>query len=326
MGQQAAAGILNLRTSDGRFPPNYPAFTGGTGAGEWRPTPSYNLPPGAPAGTPPGPPPSFAPMAVAWLGSVTPFTLRDTTQFRADPQPALTSGEYVRAYNEVKELGGLTGSKRTPEQTDLGYFFADNFILIWNRALQAIAAEHLHKMGDTARLFALAYLAEADSGITAWDSKKNFNFWRPITAIQEGDRDGNPLTVGDPNWKPLLNTPNYPDYTSGANNVTGAITRTLELFFGSDRMTFSLTSNYPLAIQKTRMYERFSDAAADVVEVRILEGIHFRFADTAARRQGRQVARWVFTHYLQPLGDDDDDDDGHDGHDKDRRGDGSHER
>ena len=317
VGQQAAAGIINLRTNDGRFPSNPPVFTGGTSAGEWRPTPSYNLPPGAPAGTPPGPPPSFAPMAVVWLGTVVPFTLRDTTQFRADPPPALTSHEYLRAYKEVKRLGSLLGSARTPEQTDLGYFYADNFVLIWNRALRAIAAAHVHKIGDSARLFALAYLAEADAGITAWDSKRFFAFWRPLTAIQEGDSDGNPATRGDPTWRPLINTPNYPDYTSGANNLTGAVTRILSLFFGTDKMTFSVTSNYPLAIEKTRTYDRFSDAAQDVVDVRVYQGIHFRFADTAARRQGRLVAKWTFRHFLRPLDDHDDHDDDND-HDRDR--------
>ena len=321
VGQQAAAGILALRANDGAYPAvPPPPFVGGTGPGEWRPTPSFNLPPGAPPGTAPGPPPSFAPMAVVWLGTVMPFALDTQSQFRADPRPPLTSPEYTRAYNEVKAFGELSSTTRTAEQTDLGYFFADNFVLIWNRALQSIATAHIHRIGDSARLFALAYIAAADSGITAWDSKKFFNFWRPITAVREGDNDGNSQTVGDPNWKPLINTPNYPDYTSGANALTGSMTKTLALFFGRDKMTFSLTSNYPLAVQKTRTYKRFSDAAQDVVDVRVLQGIHFRFADVAARRQGRQVAKWAFKHFLRPIHDDDDDDDDgghHHGHDRD---------
>ena len=219
----------------------------------------------------------------------------------------MTSLRYTLAYYEVKALGSLTSTARTPAQTDLGYFYADNFILIWNRAVSAIAAQHVHKLGDAARLFALVYLAEADAGITAWDSKRHYNFWRPLTAIREGDNDTNPLTVGDPNWKPLINTPNYPDYTSGANNITGSVTEMLSLFFHRDQMKFTVTSNYPLAVQKTRTYSRFSDAAHDVVNVRIYEGIHFRFADAAARSQGRHVAKWAYTHVLKPLPHDDDD-------------------
>jgi hypothetical protein len=311
-GQHAATNILNLRANDGRFA-NVPAFTGGTAPGEWRPTESFNLPPGAPPGTPPGPPPSFLPMAVPWLGNVLPFTLVSPTQFRADPPPALTSPEYTRAFDEVKALGLLTSPSRTAAQTDMAYFYADNFVLLLNRGINAIATEHVSGMGDAARLFALACLAAADSGITAWDSKKYYDFWRPLTAIREGDNDTNSRTVGDPNWKPLINTPNYPDYTSGANNITGAVTKTLALFFKGDKMTFTLHSNYPLAVQKDRTYTHFSDAAQDVVNVRILQGIHFRFADEAARRQGREVAKWTYHHFLRPLqGQDDSDDEGED--------------
>jgi hypothetical protein len=121
-----------------------------------------------------------------------------------------------------------------------------------------------------------------------------------------------PQTAGDPNWQPLINTPPYPDYTSGANCVTGAITRMLALFFGQDGMTFSLTTTNPLATTKTRTYNRFSEAAREVVNARIYEGIHFRFADTVARTQGREVAKWAFKHFLRPLDcnhEDDDDDD-----------------
>lgn len=128
--------------------------------------------------------------------------------------------------------------------------------------------------------------------------------WRPLTAIREGENDGNPKTVGDPNWQPLINTPNYPDYSSGANVVTGAMTRTLALFFGTDKLTFGVTTLAPLATQKTRIYNRFSAAAQDVVDARILLGIHFRFADTAARTQGNQVADWAFNHFLLPRDDD----------------------
>ena len=299
VGEKVAAGILPLRRTD----PNPPAapFTGGTGIGQWRPTPSF-------IGSPPAPP-SGAPMAVHWMAGFDPFTLTGPTRFRAEPPPALTSDRYRRDYNEVKRLGSFGSTDRTPEQKDLAYFYTDNFLAQWNRALRGIATNHLRRTGDSARLFALANLATADALITSWDSKKFYFFWRPITAINEGDNDGNPSTAGDPTWQPLINTPNYPDYTSGANNVTGAMTRTLRLFFGRDRLTFDVTTLAPLAVQKTRTYNRFSDAADDVVDARIFLGIHFRFADTAARKQGQQVAQWAFNHFLLPL--DDHDDHGH---------------
>ena len=303
VGQQAAAGILALRACDGSYPdPPPPPFIGGTDPGVWRPTPSYL----------PGPPASFAPMLIPWFGGVTPFALTRPAQFRAEPPPALTSGRYTKDYKEVKALGRDVNSERTPEQTQIAYFWALNYVTQWNLALRDIAAAHIDNIGDSARLFALANLAMADAGITAWDSKKHFVFWRPVTAIQEGDNDGNPRTHGDTQWKPLINTPNYPDHTSGANNLTGAITRILALFFKTDHFTFQVTSNFPLASPPMRTYTRFSDAAKDVVNARIYLGIHFRFADTAARRQGQQVANWVFKHYLQSVGGDHGDGDGND--------------
>jgi hypothetical protein len=298
VGEKVAAGILPLRRTD---PSSLPApFTGGTGIGQWRPTPSF-------IGNPPAPP-SGAPMAVHWMAGFDPFTLTGPTRFRADPPPAVTSDRYRRDYNEVKRLGSFGSTDRTPEQTDIAYFYTDNFLAQWNRALRGVAANHLRRTGDSARLFALANLATADALITSWDSKKFYFFWRPLTAINEGDNDGNPGTAGDPTWQPLINNPNYPDYTSGANNVTGAMTRTLSLFFGRDRLTFDVTSLAPLAIQKTRTYNRFSDAAQDVVDARVYLGIHFRFADEAARTQGRRVAQWTFDHFLLPLHDHDRDD------------------
>ena len=284
VGQQAAARILNLRAGDGSFPSKPEVFTGGTGPGEWRPTL-----------------PAFAPMQAPWLGAVTPFTLKDPTQLRAlRPPPHLPSGEYARDYNEVKVLGSIGSTARTQAQYDLALFYSDNFIELWQRTLRGIAGTNLNKIGDSARLFALANMAAADAIITAWDSKRYWNFWRPITAIREGNNDGNSQTAGDPAWLPLLDTPPYPDYTSGANNLTRAMTRTLERFFG-DKMTFLVTST---PVNRTKTYHRFSDMADDVVDVRIYQGIHFRFADEVGRRQGRRAADWAFSHFLRPLEDD----------------------
>jgi hypothetical protein len=290
VGQTAAAGIIALRANDGRVPnPLPPPFTGETAPGVWRPTTSFQPPP----------PPSGAPMATPWLGTVPCFSLQTGDQFRAKAPPALTSERYAKDYNEVKALGAHSDSARTPEQTELAYFYAGvngNNFLLWHRTLRDIAAAHVKNIGDSSRLLALANFAIADSVITAWDSKKHYVLWRPVTAIQEGENDENAATAGDPSWQPLLNTPPYPEYSSGANNVTAALTRMLALFFGKDEMTYAVTSVYPQAAQKTRTYGRFSDMASDMVDVRVYHGVHFRFGDEAAREQGTQVADWVFAH------------------------------
>jgi hypothetical protein len=298
VGHQAAVGIVALRANDGSFPLNQQPFTGGMDIGVWRPTTSYL----------PGPPPSLSPALAPWLATVTPFALKSPSQYRPTPPPPLGKNQYATAYNEVKALGARFNSTRTTEQTDLALFYNSNFLVLWNRALRDIATAQALNIDDSARLLALASLAGADAGITAWDSKFHYVAWRPVTAIQEGDNDGNPDTVGDPNWQPFINTPNYPEYTSGANCVTGAITRTLALFFGTDQMNFLVYTTNAAAPQQPRTYDRFSDAAEDVVNVRVYQGIHFRPADIEGRKQGRLTAQWVFSHFLLPVDDVSDDD------------------
>jgi hypothetical protein len=289
VGQKAAAALLTQY----RPAPNppLPPYIGAAERGVWRPTPSE-------IGAPPSPP-SFAPMANLFLAFTRPFTLRHAAQFRPAPPPRLKSERYRRDYDEVRILGARFNSGRTAEQTDLAYFWSDNVVTQWNRALRGIAEARL-SLGESARLFALANLATADALISCWDSKYHYSFWRPITAIREGDDDLNPETQGDATWQPLVNTPNYPDYTSGANSVSGAMTATLRFFFGDDEHEFTITSNAPPVVQRTRTYARFSDAAQEVVEARMLLGIHFRFADVEARRQGTRVAHWTFTNFLEP--------------------------
>ncbi|HKE56287.1 MAG TPA: vanadium-dependent haloperoxidase [Pyrinomonadaceae bacterium] len=300
VGAKAAAGIIALRACDGSFPvPAPPPFVGDTAIGVWRPTPPGNLP-----------------MLAPWLGNVTPFTINRPSQFRAAPPPALPSRDYARDYNEIKAIGALNNSTRNAEETDLAHFWNLNYGVVWHQGLRDIAITHVDNISDSARLFALADIAVADSLISSWNNKNYYVYWRPITAIREGNNDGNPWTVGDPNWSPLITTPNYPDYTSGANSFTGAVTRVLQVFFDTDHMAFSLTTtNTGPTIQDTRPYNRFSAAADDVVEARILEGIHFRTADEVGRRQARQVANWAFKNYLRPIGkhkDGKDDEDGPD--------------
>jgi hypothetical protein len=310
VGEQAATAIIVRRSGDGSYPPSPLPDVGGTGAGQWRPTP-----------------PLLAPFSAAWLGTVQPFTLDFNEQFRAPAPPALTSLEYAAAYDEVKALGGPVGYRgvtRTAGQTQLGYFYAGNTIALFEGMLRGLVTEcdtgarqrycmNLRRLGDRARLFALANLAGADAGIRSWNSKEHYNFWRPVTAIQQllpADNDGNPQTEADASWTPLIATPPYPDYTSGANNLAGSFMTIVTRFLDTDKVTFKVTTTAAQADPSERTYHRFSDLADDVVDARIYLGIHFRFADTAARKEGTRVARQAFNHFLRPLRDR--------GHDHDR--------
>lgn len=285
VGQAAAGGIIALRACDGSFPnPEPPPFTGGTAPGVWRPTP-----------------PSFLPMLAPWLANVTPFFLTRPSQFRAMPPPALTSSEYAKDYNEVKAVGELNSSSRTPEQTDMANFYANVPVIVWNQTLRRVAADHIDHIAQSSRLFALADMVIADAIITAWNAKVRYVAWRPITAIQEGNNDGNPATVGDPNWVSLITNPNYPEYNSGAVSFATAATRVLERFFHRDDITFSVTTtNVDPTVQDTRTFQRFSAAAQEVVDARVYSGVHFRFSDTTARKQATKVADWGFENFLRP--------------------------
>ena len=276
------------------------AFPPGTGVGAWVPTPPAN-----------------STVNFAYLATTNPFVMEEPWSFRPGPPPAVTSAQYAKDYNEVMEIGSAQAHPAAPgcpapHDTDLGRFWAGNVLVQWNQAMRDIAIDRQLGIGDTARLLALGNLAGADALIAVWDSKGFYNFWRPITAIRTTLDDANPGTATDANWTPFISsthfpansqTPPYPDYVSGANGVTGAFTGILQLFFKSDHVPFEIykTPGTPVAIcNNPRLYRKFSDAAAEVVEARIILGIHFRFADTVARTLGNRVAWNVFTKALRP--------------------------
>ena len=279
-GTEAAQALLPLYRPAFVLPTD--PFVGGTAPGEWRPTPGV------------------AAAANTWMAKTAPFVLNRASQFRPPPPPPLSSQAYVRDYEEVRLLGSLASGNRSVEQTDLARFWSGNPIAMWFATARSIA-DTLPDAGGQARLLALTSLAAADSQIAVYDTKAHYNFWRPITAIREGDNDGNPRTAGDPGWTPFVTTPPYADHSSGANNLSGSITTVMALFFGSDEMHLAITSPIGGLLQNPRHYDRFSDAAADVVEVRILQGIHFRFADELGRDQGRRIGHWVFHKALKPV-------------------------
>jgi PAP2 superfamily len=262
------------------IPPGVPAFTGSNEPGQWR---------------------SSVPLTFLFLAFTEPFTLNRVDQFRPQPAPPMTSVRYARDYVEVQSIGSvLAHPDPTDPTTQLARFWSGNFPMQWNQAVRDIAAGELDNDGDRARLLALANLAAADAAMAVWDSKYFYNVWRPSTAIRNGDLDGNKRTDKDAAWAALFgNDPNYPDYVSGANGLTGAVTGMLRLFFASDAMNFNV-KNAPLNTI-VREYSSFSQAAQEVVDARVLLGIHFRFADEEGRRLGERVAHWTFQKFLRPV-------------------------
>jgi hypothetical protein len=291
IGETTARAMLNARTNDGRFgpPPDlYPAAPG-----IWRPTP-----------------PNFANDPAPWVGNVRPFIVPGVEMLRTDGPNALTSAAYAEDFNEIKELGSLTSTTRTPDQTDAAIFWQDQAIALWNRIFRTLAASQNLGIVENARLFAMENLAAADAQIACWNDKYYWQFWRPITAIREADTDGNPATEADPTWLPLFDpatpvchlpalvTPPFPEHPSGHACATAAFVHTLQNFFGTDKIRFSALSNKSCT---TRSYDRFSDALKEVIDARVWGGIHFRTADVQGAVLGNKVAHYLKKDYFQAV-------------------------
>jgi hypothetical protein len=283
-GQAAAAGMIAVRTDDGRW--GAFRFTCGEDPGDWRPATSTMCT------TPSGPSDLFA-----WVAKVDPFVVQSGLQFVSKGPRGLTSGAYAKEYNEVKMLGA-PDSVRSAEQQAVYEFFLAPPIEMYNRAFREYAAAHGLSLAEQARLFAKLTLSGGDALITCWEDKALWSFWRPQTAIRLGDEDGNPKTDGDPGWTAAVGTPPYPDHSSGYNCATGSYMEAAEFYFGSDRTTFTLEhATDPMS----RTYEHFRDVWDDTIDARVYQGIHFRSADEQGAKIGRDVALWVEEHALQPV-------------------------
>jgi hypothetical protein len=277
-GERAADRLIELRVDDGRFAPI--VFDLPPGPGVWRPTP-----------------PASAPFFDPWMSQMRPLLLDSPSQFRPGPPPALTSPTYTADFNEVKAVGSATSTVRTPEQTATALFIAPSTIPLLSSSMRDLAARHQLDISDSARLFAAAAMSATDAAIASWDSKFEFGFWRPVTAIQLADTDGNPDTAPDPTWLPLIATPPYPDYASGLTNVMGAVTRAVSgvLDLGGDRIDLNLT-----VAGTTRHYDFASQLNQDAVDARVWSGIHFRTADVVGSAMGMQIGDWALDNYFQP--------------------------
>ena len=276
-GRQTAERLIALRAEDGRYGPN--TFDKAPAPGIWRPTTPAN-----------------APFFAKFLCETTPLMIDSPSQFRPVPPPALDSAEYARDFEEVKAFGAKEGSARTPLQTETGLFISTVAGPPLYAGLRDLAVRREMDISDRARLFAAVSMSVADAIICCWDSKVHYGLWRPITAIQLAEEDGNSATTADPAWDSLLPNPPYPDYTSGLNAVIGSSTRALTRVLGTDRIDLTITS--PVT-NTTRYYEFADPICTDAVDGRVWAGLHFRFADVAAMAQGQQVADWVADRYFK---------------------------
>jgi hypothetical protein len=282
-GARAADSLIQLRAHDGRNAPIF--FTQPPAPGIWRSTP-----------------PPLLPMSAPWLGFVTPLLAHSASQFAPAAPPALTSARYTRDFAEVTALGSVNSTVRTPAQTSTAQFFSGNPLVQYNTALRdQVSVRHLDIV-DAARMFAAIDMSVADAEISVWHAKHAYGLWRPITAINLADTDGNPATSADPAWAPMITTPPYPDYPSGYNAFNSTVAHGLKELFGTRHLQLTLTSTAVPGVQ--RHYDHGDALLQDVVDARVWLGIHFRTADTAAKKMGKQLAAWTLDHYFQPIHED----------------------
>jgi hypothetical protein len=274
VGAAAAAAMLANRAGDGRH--GAPGFPVGSAPGQWRPVgPLFVNDPGG------------------WVRNVRPFTLPSSGYFQTSGPNALTSAQYTVEFNEVKALGRATGSTRTADQTALANWTTRHPVLMMYEAMRQVSDSKGLTITEEARFYAMTSMAGADSLINCFSEKARWSFWRPTTAIQLADTDGNDATVSDPDWTALLAVPPYGDEPSGANCVFSGVMNSATAFFGSDQAEFDLTGT-----GSTRHYSSFTDVIPDVIEGRILGGLHFRRADVNGAMLGQSVADFVDANFF----------------------------
>ena len=300
-GDQVGKHVVNLRADDGfdnivnHIPSGEP--------GHWEPDPEN-------------------PDQEAWgplWGELSTFGIQNTDQFFPPEMPAMTSQQYTDAFNEVISLGAKESTTRTDEQTEIGLFWAyDRLgmgtpIVLFNQILRTIATNEGNDLLDNSKMFAMAATSMADAGITAWDSKFVYDFWRPISGIRRADEDENPDTSPDREWVPLgapggvapdgtiINdfTPPFPTYVSGHASFGAAMFEALAEFYGTDAISFEVTSEELSGT--VRSFDSLSAAAAENGRSRVYLGIHWFFDDTKGQEMGVDVSDYIAANYFQVI-------------------------
>jgi hypothetical protein len=276
LGQEVAAKILEAREKDGASVAD--AYRPRTRPGVYIPTPIT---------------------VGSQFPNVTPFALASPSQFRAKPPPSLKSAEWARDYNEIKDLGAKNSTKRTARQTEDARFW----LLVGPRAAnplprQIVLAKNMDLL-DSARFMALASVATVDAIIAVFDAKYKYEFWRPITAIRNGDIDGNPATDRDATWQPIDATPMHPEYPCAHCIVSSSVAAVIEGLLGSEEIPeVSLTS--PFAPGVTHRFTNLRVYSDEVANARICAGFHYRFSTIAGREMGQKIGAYVVKSVMQP--------------------------
>jgi VCPO second helical-bundle domain len=306
VGLQAANDIIALRTGDGRMTPinvssSFPTLPPAPGV--WRLTPPFALP------------------QTPWVGEMRPFVLQSLDQHLPKPPPSLQSPEWVEAFNETKAYGASNSSVRTDEQTFIAKFWSAHVVRQYNRVGRDIADARGLGLLETARAAAMINLVGADALMSTFHAKYHYLFWRPVTAINgsldptavtndgygpvPGYNDGNPATVEEPGWRPLMTTPNHPEYPSAHGSITSAVAEVFTTILGTNHINLDIHGFDPAGppgnLDAVRHFDRVNDLRHEIIDARVWAGFHYRFSDVAGVVLGRQVAKFDLRHAFQPV-------------------------
>jgi membrane-associated phospholipid phosphatase len=284
LGNLAGGLAVNSRSADGSTTDI--TYIPSDAPGQWRRTPPFFRPPLDPH----------------W-GWVEAFCLPEIETFLPPGPPELGSREYARQWEEVKSFGGMNSAIRTPEQAEMANFWSDFSYTAtppghWLEIAAAVVELRGNSLAETARLFALASLAQADAAIVTWEAKYRFNFWRPVTAIRRGAEDGNPLTLPDLDWESFLLSPPFPEYPSGHSAFSMATAAVLAGFYGTDAIQFTARSDSIPGV--FRSFDSLAACAAEVGVSRIYGGIHFMSANVDGGTTGARIGQFVHQNFLLP--------------------------
>jgi PAP2 superfamily len=301
IGLVAANQVIRARSVDGLTMPVAVTSTFATlpaGPGVWRLTPPYQSP------------------QTPWVGNVRPFILQRPSQFLPPPPPALSSPEWVAAFNEVESYGGANSTLRTPDETAIAQFWSANVIRQFNELVRDITDKLGLNLVKSARLAAMMNVVDADAGISFMNAKYHYLFWRPVTAIDPtsvspdgygavpGPDDGNPATVEQPGWRPLLSTPNHPEYPSAHGTFAGAVGEIVSAFLGTKEINIDVhgfdANGPPGNLNAVHHFATAGDLLTEAGNARVWAGLHYRFSVVAGNTLGIKVADYDLQHAFQP--------------------------
>ena len=226
--------------------------------------------------------------------------MTSSAQFRPGPPPALTSEVWARDYAEIMALGSKTSKSRSADQTDIARFWEATLPPIYHGVVRSVATVPGREITQNARLFAAVTQATDDALIAVFDAKYHYNFWRPVTAIRNGDLDGNDATERDPSWTPFIDTPMHPEYPCAHCIVSGAVGTVLQAEIGTGPMP-ALTTTSVTAKGAARSWTKIDDIMQEVANARIYDGVHYRNSTEVGTAMGKQIGELVVAKFPPPL-------------------------